>query len=146
MKGLKIITSVLLLAVICTASESEEEIIKELEKYESECLEEFELSKNDAEDHLRMICSGEELDKKLSCYMACFHKKIGALKDGEIEVDGVKDSILPLIKDETVKNELMNKLDTCKAEVSTISDDCDKVTEYTKCMIKGTEFCKHVLE
>ncbi|XP_015182719.1 PREDICTED: general odorant-binding protein 56a [Polistes dominula] len=145
MKGLKIITSVLLLAVICTADETEE-ILKELEKYESECREENGVSKEEGENHLKKLCANEEIEKNVGCYMACFHTKIGAMKDGEILVDSIKESLIPLIKHESAKNELLNKLDTCKAEISTESDDCDKTVEFTKCLIKGSELCKHILE
>ncbi|KAI4486477.1 hypothetical protein M0804_005847 [Polistes exclamans] len=145
MKGLKIITSVLLLAVICTANESEE-ILKEFEKYEAECREENGVLKEESEDHLKKLCAGDELDKKVGCYMACFHTKIGALKDGEILTDSIEKSLISLIKHESVKDELLSKLDTCKAEASTESDDCDKTVEFTKCMIKGSELCKRILK
>ncbi|XP_043504711.1 general odorant-binding protein 56a-like [Polistes fuscatus] len=145
MKGLKIIASVLLLAVICTAEESEE-ILKELEKYEEECREENGVAKEESEGHLKKLCAGDELDKKVGCYMACFHTKIGALKDGEILTDNIEKVLVSMIKHESVKEELLTKLDTCKAEASKESDDCDKTIGFTKCMIKGTELCKRILE
>ncbi|KAK2586407.1 hypothetical protein KPH14_010692 [Odynerus spinipes] len=141
MKGLQIVTSVLLLAALCKAG-SEEEHMKKLEQISTECADEQGLTKDQVEDSPRMICAGEELDKKMTCHMACFYKKVDVMQNGEVLMDKVKESLMPYTKDDKMKEELEEKLNGCKDKIAELSDECDKAAELSKCLLADSKMCK----
>ncbi|KAL2719252.1 general odorant-binding protein 2-like [Vespula squamosa] len=145
MKGFKIVTSLLLLVVICTADDSEE-LIKELKQIEKDCKDEMGIEKDEIKGFHHKLCNGDEIDRNFGCYMSCFYKKVGAVKDGEFQIEDLKSALLPFIKDEEAKEELADKLDTCKNEISDITDECDKTIAFSKCLAADSKLCKNMEE
>ncbi|XP_047361391.1 general odorant-binding protein 2-like [Vespa velutina] len=145
MQGLKIITSILLLVAICTAEDSEE-IIKELEKIQKDCADEIGINKDEIKHFHHKLCNGDEIDRNFGCYVSCFFKKVGAIKDNEFQIDDLKSAILPFIKNEESKQELKEKLDFCKNEISDITDECDKTIAFSKCLAAESKMCENMEE
>ncbi|XP_043677208.1 general odorant-binding protein 2-like [Vespula pensylvanica] len=145
MQGFKIVTSILLLVVICTAEDSEE-LLEELKMIEKDCRDEVGIERDEIKNFHHNLCNGDEIDRNIGCFMSCFYKKVGAIKDGEYQIDDLKSAILPFIKDEEAKEELGNKLDICKNEISDITDECDKTIAFSKCLAADSKMCKNLEE